>query len=58
MCCPSGIKIAIRPVEEVVELLKNPKLQPLKVLVVMDNTSDLLRLCKELDENHWLIWVV
>ena len=32
MCCPSGIKIAIRPVEEAVELLKNPKLQPLKVL--------------------------
>lgn len=50
MCCPSGIKIVIRPVEEAVELLKNPKLQPLKVLVVMDNTSDLLRLCKELDE--------
>lgn len=50
MCCPNGVKIAIRGVNEASELLKNPKLDKIKVLVVMDNTFDLLKLCKNLVE--------
>ena len=50
MCCPSDVRLAIRTVDDALVLLKNPKLKVLKVLVVMDNTSDLLRLCGQLDE--------
>ncbi|MDU3546405.1 MAG: PTS sugar transporter subunit IIB [Clostridium sp.] len=50
MCCPSDVRLAIRSVDDALVLLRNPKLDKLKVLVVMDNTLDLLRLCKELSE--------
>ena len=50
MCCPEDVKIAIRDVDNAIELLKNEKLKPLKVLVVTDNTEDLLKLCSNLDE--------
>lgn len=50
MCCPAEVKLAIRTVKDALVLLKNPKLEKLKVLVVMDNTLDLLNLCKELTE--------
>lgn len=50
MCCPSDVRIAIRSVEEAIKLLKNPKLEKLKVLVVTDNSRDLLKLCEKLDE--------
>lgn len=50
MCSPSDVRLAIRSVDDALTLLKNPKLDPLKVLVVMDNTSDLLKLCKQLHE--------
>lgn len=50
MCCPSDVRIAIRSVTEALKLLKNPKISKLNVLVVMDNTKDLLKLCQELTE--------
>ena len=50
MCCPSDVRLAIRTVEDALKLLKNPKLESLRVLVVMDNPKDLLKLCKQLDE--------
>lgn len=50
MCCPEDVKLAIRSVDDALKLLSNPKLKPLKVLVVMDNTSDLQRLCERLNE--------
>ncbi len=50
MCCPSDVRLAIRSVDNALELLQNPKLNSLKVLVVMDNTSDLLNLCSRLED--------
>lgn len=34
MCCPEGVKLAVRTVENAAELLKNPRLEKMKVFVV------------------------
>lgn len=34
MCCPEGVKLAVRTVEGAADLLKNSRLKPMKVFVV------------------------
>lgn len=47
---PDGVRIAIRSIEDSIKLLKNDKLQALKVLVVVDNPVDALAIYEGIDE--------
>lgn len=47
---PDGVRIAIRSVEDAITLLKNEKIQALKVLVVVDTPIDALKLYEGIDE--------
>ncbi|MBU5591558.1 PTS sugar transporter subunit IIB [Clostridium sp. MSJ-4] len=50
LCCPDGVKLAIRSIKDAATLLKNPKLASMKVFVVCPNPKsvyDLLQLIEE-----------
>lgn len=51
---PDGVLIAIRSVNDSIELLKNEKLQKLNVFVVTDTIENAQRLYEGLDENPTL----
>lgn len=44
MCCPEGVKLAVRTVEDAAELLKNPRLESMKVFVVCPDPQSVQRL--------------
>lgn len=44
MAAPAGVKMAIKSVNEAIELLKNPKAKNRKIFVVVRNTSDALKI--------------
>lgn len=44
MAAPAGVKMAIKSVNEAIELLKNPKAKNRKIFVVVKNTSDALKI--------------
>lgn len=50
MCCPDGVKLATRSIENASILLKNPKLENMKVFVICQNPKDVKRLLKLIDE--------
>lgn len=50
LCCPDGVKLAIRSISDAATLLKNPKLASMKVFVICPNPEsvhDLLQLIEE-----------
>ncbi|SHJ10701.1 PTS system, mannose-specific IIB component/PTS system, fructoselysine and glucoselysine-specific IIB component [Clostridium amylolyticum] len=50
LCCPDGVKLAIRSISDAATLLKNPKLSSMKVFVICPNPEsvhDLLQLIEE-----------
>ena len=44
MCCPEGVKLAVRTVEDAAELLKNPRLESMRVFVVCPDPETVKRL--------------
>lgn len=50
MCCPDGVKLAVRSVEEAAGLLNNPKLKDMKVFAICGSPADAGRLLKQIDE--------
>lgn len=50
MCCPDGVKLAVRSVDNASELLKNPRLKPMKVFVVCPDPQTVKRLLSLIDE--------
>lgn len=44
MCCPEGVKLAVRTVEDAAKLLKNPRLEAMKVFVVCPDPVTVKRL--------------
>lgn len=44
MCCPEGVKLAVRTVEEAATLLKNPRLNQMRVFVVCPDPITVERL--------------
>ena len=50
MCCPEGVKLAVRSVEEAAQLLNNPKLKEMKVFAICANPMDAERLLKLIEE--------
>lgn len=47
---PDGVRLAIRNIDDAIELLKNEKLKPLKVFVVTDTIEAASRVLKGVDE--------
>ena len=50
MCCPDGVKFATRSIEEAAKLLKNPKLEKMRVFFICGNVKDAYELAHLLDE--------
>ena len=50
LCCPDGVKLATRTIDEAAKLLKNPKLEAMKVFVICANPKSAYELLKQLDE--------
>lgn len=50
MSCPDGVRLAIRTIEEAAEVLKNPKLEPMKVFVICSKPKDAYELLTLIDE--------
>lgn len=50
MCCPEGVKLATRSVEEAAKLINNPKLKDMKVFVICGSPADAGGLLKKLEE--------
>lgn len=50
MSCPEGVRLAIRSIEEAAKLLKNPKLDQMKVFVICQNPKDAYDLLQLIDE--------
>ena len=50
LCCPDGVKLAVRTVDAGAELLKNPKLKNMKVFVIAPDPETVYRLTKLIDE--------
>ncbi|GEK05610.1 PTS system mannose/fructose/N-acetylgalactosamine-transporter subunit IIB [Schleiferilactobacillus harbinensis] len=47
MAAPDGIKAAILPVEKAIGLANNPRAAKLRILLLVNNVTDLLRVVKE-----------
>ena len=54
MCCPPGVKLATRSVEEGANLLNNPKIKDKKVFVICQDVNTLYRLLPHLKEKTTL----
>lgn len=50
MCCPDGVKLAVRSTEKAAELLRNPRLEGMKVFVVCPDPKTVQRLLGLIDE--------
>ncbi|MBB6696521.1 PTS system mannose/fructose/N-acetylgalactosamine-transporter subunit IIB [Clostridium algidicarnis] len=50
LCCPDGVKLAIRSVKEAAILLKNPKLVSMKVFVICANPKSVYELLQLIEE--------
>jgi PTS system mannose-specific IIB component len=50
MATPNHIKVAIKTVEDAIELLKDPRCEPLTILVIVKNPADAITMIKALDE--------
>lgn len=50
MCCPEGVKLATRSVEEAAKLLNNQKLKDMKVFVICGSPEDAGSLLKKIEE--------
>lgn len=50
MCCPEGVKLATRSVEEAAKLLNNPKLKAMKVFAICGSPADAAGLLKRIEE--------
>ncbi|MFV0255423.1 MAG: PTS sugar transporter subunit IIB [Erysipelotrichaceae bacterium] len=50
MCCPDGVKLAVRSISEAAKLLQNDKLKNMKVFVVCENPESVHRLLALLKE--------
>lgn len=50
LCCPDGVKLATRTVEDAAQLLRNPKLDSMKVFVIAPDPETVYRLVQQIDE--------
>ncbi|NLU09510.1 MAG: PTS sugar transporter subunit IIB [Tepidanaerobacter acetatoxydans] len=50
LSCPDGVHLAVRTIEEAAKLLKNPKLDDMKVFVICANPKDAYLLLNLIDE--------
>lgn len=50
LCCPDGVKLATRTTQDAVVLLKNPKLEKMKVFVICPNPKTAYELLMKIDE--------
>ncbi|MEG0520796.1 MAG: PTS sugar transporter subunit IIB [Erysipelotrichaceae bacterium] len=50
LCCPDGVKLATRSIDDAAILLKNPKLQEMKVFVICPNPKSAYELLKQIGE--------
>lgn len=50
MCCPEGVKLATRSVEEAAKLLNNQKLKAMKVFAICGSPEDANSLLKKIEE--------
>ncbi len=50
MSNPDGVRLAIRNVEDAVKLVKNPKLQSMKVFVIFSNPKEAFEFIEKIDE--------
>lgn len=44
MTAPSGIKVVIKPIAQAIEMLKDPRAESMRLLVICDNPSDAITL--------------
>lgn len=49
MAVPAGIKLAIKNVEKGIKLLKDPRTEKMRILIVVKNPQDALSIAKEID---------
>lgn len=49
---PADKKVAIKGVMETIKLLKDPRADKMKILIIVDNPRDALELVRNLDINH------
>lgn len=50
MCCPEGVKLAVRSIGEAASLLNNEKLKDMKVFAICQSPGDARRLLQQLEE--------
>lgn len=50
MCCPDGVKLATRSIEEGIQLLKNEKLKSMKVFVICPDPKTAYEVVTQLEE--------
>lgn len=50
LCCPDGVRLATRTVEDAAELLRNPKLKSMRVFVIAPDPETVCRLTGLLEE--------
>ena len=46
MSAPAGKKVAVRSIENTITLLSDPRIETVRVLVIVDNTKDAVTLVK------------
>lgn len=51
MCCPDGVKLAVRSIQGAAELLNNPRLRDMKVLVICADPSSVKSLLGLIEEH-------
>ncbi|WP_296875661.1 PTS sugar transporter subunit IIB [Thomasclavelia sp.] len=50
MAAPTGIKAAILPIDKAVNILRDPRSENMKILVISNDPKDLLEVAKQIDE--------
>lgn len=50
MAAPAGVKAAILPIEKVVGILKDPRADGMRILVLSNNPKDLLQVAEQISE--------
>ena len=50
MAAPAGVKAAVLPIGKAVEILKDPRAEGMKILVISNNPEDLLEVAGQIDE--------
>lgn len=49
MAAPQNVKVAVKPVNDAIKLLKDPRMDRLQVLILVNNPTDALTLVKEVE---------